>query len=130
MTIGRATAAVAFAGLLLGGCVSQSLTGRQTIAVTVSPDRAVCDVVRTDGWRYGRYEGPTFDLDVRKNGKPLEITCRAPGYRTETVTLEPSVNRLVAAGSVLSVTTFAYGSTNGNLWLYPETASIALTRSR
>ncbi|WP_139315282.1 hypothetical protein [Mongoliimonas terrestris] len=129
MNIGRATAAVVGA-FLLGGCVSQSLTGRQVIAVTVAPDRAVCDVARTDGWRYGRYQGPAFDLDVRKNGKPLEITCQARGYNPATVTLEPSVNRLVAAGSVLSVTTFAFGSTNGNLWLYPETASIALTRSR
>ena len=106
------------------GCASIVEGTGQNIFVNLQPPSTVCNVSR-EGSPLGTVSSQKKNIYVSKSKNDLIFECTAPGYQSQTVTVESSASGWGVAGCFLidlCITDYSTGALNK----YPETVSISM----
>lgn len=110
---------------LTASCATVFEGTSQSITMNVTPTTATCEAMR-NGEKIGSVQGGSNQLTISKSRHDIILSCSAPGYAPQSITLTSSAT----TGGVASVLFFDLGITDyatGALNSYPKSAQVALS---
>lgn len=109
---------------LVGGCTTMLRGTTESIMIDSTPSGAVCMAV-SDGQERGMVVTPAV-VQVPRSAAPIELHCRAAGFRETVLTLRP-VTSIQASGSILlDMPSVLTDAASGSIYEYPSEVNVRL----
>lgn len=89
--------------LALAACASVVSSTKSDVQIRTNPDKALCDIRGFEGFA-ASVETPAT-VTIPTNAAPVTVTCKAPGFRPTSYTLDASADGWIWGNSALFVAT-------------------------